>query len=339
MFKKKATLKDLARILELSPSTVSRALKDHPDISAETKRRTVELAKEMHFQPNPIAVSLRGQRSYTIGVIVPHFVHYFFSTVISGIEKVAQEKGYHVLVCSANGSHDREVSASMILLNQRVDGLLISIAQDPRNDHHFYEYRNAETPVVFFDCASNSFEADKVIIDDFGATKEAVDHLVEQGCRSIAYMGGPPSLLINQHRFSGYQQALKNAGLEPDPGLEYHGEHGSLEEGKQAAGHFFKHNQVPDGIFATTDLLAIGAIKQIKSLGLRVPQDVALVGFSNWEISEVYEPSLTTVRQPGREMGATAMNLLLERIEKGQGEYRTKILSTELLVRESSVRS
>ena len=180
---------------------------------------------------------------------------------------------------------------------------------------------------------------DKVIIDDNSAVKAAVDHLVEQGCRHITYIGGPKSLLIHQHRFSGYRQALKNADLEPDPGLEYHGVYGSLEEGKQAAHHFFKNSQVPDGIFATADLLAIGAMKQIKSLGLKVPQDVAMVGFSNWEISEMYEPSLTTVRQPGRKMGATAMNMLLERIENGGGEYRTKILATELLVRESSVRS
>ncbi len=332
------TIKDLARILGVSPSTVSRALKDHPDISTKTKKQVADLAKKMRYEPNTIAVSLRGQKTKTIGVIIPEFVHYFFSTVISGIEEVAQRAGYNVLLCSSNGSFDREVSVAKVLLSRRVDGLLICITKNSKNVRHLLEFKERGVPLVFFDCASESMQADKVIIDDFKAAQTAVGHLVEQGCKSIVYLGGPASLLINQKRYEGYKNALESEDLCFDKALVYDVEEGSIEEGRQAARSFLTLSPRPDGLFATADLLAIGAMREIKKAGLRIPQDMAIVGFSNWEIAELCEPTLTSVFQPGKEMGARATELLLDRIDNLEGDPQIQVLETELIIRASSVK-
>lgn len=332
------TIKDIAKILGIAPSTVSRALKNHPDISSHTKKLVNELAAKLHYQPNSIAVSLRGQKTYTVGVIVPELVHYFFSTVISGIETVALEAGYNVLVCSSNASYHREVSVAKDLLNRRVDGLLICVAKNSQDSLHLLEYQKRGIPLVFFDCASDTVEADKVVIDDFQAAKMAVLHLLDQGCSAIAYLGGPQSLGINTKRYHGYANAIESRGYAVDPRLVVHVDEGSLEDGRRATRALLNLPEVPDGIFATADLLGIGAIKEIKDYGLVVPRDIALVGFSNWEIAALCEPSLTSVLQPGEAMGQKAMNMLLNRLENGDGSPLTEVLETELLVRESSLR-
>ena len=326
-------------MLGVSPSTVSRALKDHPDISTRTKKKVQSLAREMHFQPNPMAVSLRGKQTKTIGVIIPELVHHFFSTVISGIEQVAQKAGYNVLVCSSNGSYDREVKVAKVLLSRRIDGLLICVAKNAKDVQHLRDFQERGVPLVFFDCASESLIADKVIIDDYQSSRMAVNHLLEQGCKSIVYLGGSPSLLINQQRFKGYQSALEDAGISLDEELIFHMDGGSIDDGMKAAKTFLNLPRKPDGLFATADLPAIGAMKEIKKAGLKVPRDLALVGFSNWEIAELYEPALTSVKQPGRDMGETATRILLDRIQDQSGDPHTQVLETELIIRQSSVRS
>ncbi len=325
-------------MLKVAPSTVSRALKDHPDISEATKVQVKRLAEELRYEPNPIAKSLRDHKTHTIGIIIPELVHYFFSTVLSGIESVALDAGYNLLICTSNGRYDREVSVAKVLLHRQVDGLLISVCKNSKDHDHLAEYVARDVPLVFFDCASEAIEADQVVIDDYRAAKNAVVHLLGQGCRAIAYMGGSPSLLINQRRLEGYKVALQEHGLELDPRLIFHVEEGTAEEGREAARELLSQGIPIDGVFATADMMAIGVMKEIKSHGLKVPEDVALVGFSNWEISELYQPALTTVTQPGYEMGACAMQMLLERMEDNGVKVRTRTLDTELLVRTSSLR-
>ena len=325
-------------MLKVAPSTVSRALKDHPDISHATKVQVKRLAEELHYAPNPIAKSLRDHKTHTIGIIIPELVHYFFSTVLSGIESVALDAGYNLLICTSNGRYDREVSVAKVLLNRQVDGLLISVCKNSKDHNHLAEYVTRDVPVVFFDCASEAIEADQVVIDDFTAAKNAVVHLLDQGCRSVVFMGGSPSLLINQRRLDGYKGALQERGLEINPRLISHVEEGTAEEGREAARELLSQGIHMDGVFATADMMAIGVMKELKSQGLEVPEDVALVGFSNWEISELYHPPLTTVTQPGHEMGACAMQMLLERFEGKKVGARTRTLDTELLIRTSSLR-
>ncbi len=332
------TIKDLAKILGVAPSTVSRALKNHPDISKETKKQVNDLARKMQFEPNPIAISLRGHRTMTVGVIIPEFVHHFFSTVISGIERVALDAGYNVLVCCSNASFEREVAVTRLLLNRRVDGLLLCISKNALNTDHLGDAMARNVPIVMFDNVVQDFKADKVIIDDTQAAYQAVKHLVREGCKSIAYIGGSPSLDINQKRFEGYRQALNENGIAENQLLIKHVERGDVEDGTQAARELLDQGVAIDGLFATADMPAIGAIKQFKKSKLRVPQDIAVVGFSNWKIAEVFDPQLTTVNQPGGQMGSMAMNMLLKRMNGLEDGPQTKVLDTELLIRESSVR-
>lgn len=332
------TIKDLAKILGVAPSTVSRALKNHPDISNETKKQVVKLAEQLAYQPNPIAISLRGQKTLTIGVIIPEFVHHFFSTVISGIEGVALEAGYNVLVCCSNGSYDREVDVTRLLLGRRVDGLLLCVTKNAASSHHLEDAQERGVPVVLFDNAVEGVAMDKVIIDDYHSARKAVMHLLEQGCRNVAYIGGSNSLLINQQRLQGYESALKEYSIPINSRLIKHMEQGDVNDGINSAKHLLQEKVPIDGLFSTADLPAIGAIKCFKESGLRVPEDIAVVGFSDWQIAQIFEPSLSTISQPGKEMGSCAMKLLLERMNGLNGGPQTKVLNTELLVRASSKR-
>ena len=243
-----------------------------------------------------------------------------------------------MLVCCSHASFEREVEVTRLLLNRRVDGLLLCISKNALNSDHLQDALSREVPVVMFDNVAQDFRADKVIIDDTKAAYQAVRHLIQQGCKSIAYIGGSPSLLINQRRLQGYQQALGENGIDLNNHLIKHVERGDVEDGIQAARELLQLEMGIDGLFATADMPAIGAIKQFKKSSLRVPQDIAVVGFSNWQIAEVFEPQLTTVSQPGGQMGSMAMNLLLNRMNGLNQGPQTKVLDTELLIRESSVK-
>lgn len=333
------TIKDIAKELNISISTVSRALSNSPVVKLETRKAVQELAKKYNYTPNLTALSLKHSKTRTIGVIIPQLVHEFFALVIRGIEDFAYANHYSVIICSSHNDYEREVIDSKTLINGRVDGLLACITKDTSNFDHFAEFKKRNIPLVLFDCICSEIESPKVVIDDFDAGYKATQHLIEQGCTKIAYLGGPESLYTNRHRLKGYKAALKEGGLTTNTDWELHASSGEdYDEGMSLSKKLMQAHDI-DGIFATTDMLAIGAMKSIKSAGIRIPEDVAVIGFSNWTISSIYEPSLSTVSQPGYEMGFKAAELLIEQVKNPDNNMTdTHILSTEVVKRESSLR-
>jgi LacI family transcriptional regulator len=337
------TIKDIARELGISPSTVSRALKDHPDISVETKKAVNELAERLNYQPNVVALSLRQSKTNTIGVIIPEIVHFFFSTIISGIEDVAYRAGYNVIVTQSNESLNREMSDMKALFNSRVDGMLMSISRETTNFDHIESTLAKGVPMVFFDRVYDTPTSSKVIVDDFAGAKEATLHLIEQGYKRIAHLEGPPNLEISLQRLKGYEEALRESNHPYLEELVVTCPYGSIEEGRRATEELLRLKNPPDAIFASNDPAAMGAMQAIKEKGLKIPDNVAVVGFSNWFFSAMMDPPLTSVDQPGFEMGQEAAKLLIRQIEKknkDEGELmpETKILKTRLIVRASSVK-
>lgn len=337
------TIKDIARELGISPSTVSRALKDHPDISSETKKAVNALADKLNYQPNIVALSLRQKKTNTIGVVIPELVHFFFSTVISGIEDVAYEAGYSVIITQSNESFDREVTDLKALFNSRVDGMLLSISRETTNYDHIESILSKGVPIVFYDRMYNNPNTSKVIVDDYVGAKEAVAHLIDQGCKRVAHLQATPNLLISEDRLRGYKDALREANLPYQENFVLQCPSGTLEEAEKATRKLLALTPPPDAIFANNDMLAMGAMKAIKEKGLNIPGDVALMGFSNWFFSQLMDPPLSSVDQPGYEMGQEAARLLIRHIEmkdKDQGEPQpeTKVLKTRLIVRQSSIK-
>ncbi len=337
------TIKDIARELSISPSTVSRALKDHPDISVETKKAVNALADKLNYQPNIVALNLRQKKTNTIGVIIPEVVHFFFSTVISGIEDVAYQAGYNVILAQSNESYVREVASIKTLFNSRVDGMLLSLSRETTNFDHVESIISKGVPIVFYDRMYNSPTSSKVIVDDYAGAKEAVNHLIEQGCKNIAHLVGAPNLIISIDRLRGYKDALKENKMEVKENLIFACNEGTFDEGKAVTAKFLNSPIKVDALFANNDPMAMGAMMAIKEKGLKIPQDIAVIGFSNWFIGEMMEPSLSTIDQPGFEMGQEAARLLIRQIElKVKDQYEPveeiKILKTRLIIRESSLK-
>lgn len=335
------TIKDLARELNISPSTVSRALKDHPDISPETKKLVNDLAQKLNYEPNSIALSLRSQKTNTIGVIVPEIVHFFFSTVISGIEEVAYDAGYTVMFCQSNESYEKEVRDTKALLAHRVDGILASFSKETTNFDHFKEVERKNIPIVFFDRIIKAMDASNVIVADYDGARKATKHLIEQGCTRIAHLAGPKLLNISKLRLDGYLDTLKEHNIAVEEGYIQDCGGGYKEEGFKCAQNLLQLSKRPDAIFANNDMAALGAMQAIKEAGLKIPEDIAVIGFSNWHFSEVMEPKLSTVAQPGREMGRAATRLLIEELNSKEDvvEHKTEILPTELIIRGSSLKN
>lgn len=330
------TIKDIARILGISPSTVSRALKDHPDINTDTKKAVNELASKLKYQPNAVALSLKNSRSNTIGIIIPEIVHYFFSSVISGIEDVASQKGYTVIICQSNESFAREVSNSKALLSHRVDGILISISKETNSFDHFVNLQEGGIPLVFFDRIAPEIDADQIITDDIDASYNATRHLIETGCKRIAHFAGPQGLVIGRDRLQGYLNALTEAGLPIDNRLIIEAD--TFEKARNAVGHMLDIGNVPDGIFAVNDMTAIGAMQTIQKRGYKIPDQISIVGFSDGYLSGITDPHLSSVDQHGYEMGTTAAEMLFHRILSSEEEYipEVKVLKADLIVRGSS---
>lgn len=333
------TIKDIARELGISPSTVSRALADNPLVKSSTKAAVKELAVKYKYEPNYTALSLRSSKTKTFGIIIPQLVHEFFSLVIRGIEDFAYANGYNVIISSTHESYEREVIDAQVLLTGKVDGLLACISRNTNHFDHFKAYSERKIPLVFFDCICDEIDTHKVVIDDFNAGYVATRHLIDQNCKSIAYLGGPINLNINQERFSGYKKALSESGLLLNEDHILHCQTGSFEDGKELSNQLFGNTPF-DGLFAGTDMLAIGAMKNIKKHNLKIPEDVAVVGFSDWTISALYEPALTTIHQPGYEMGQKAAEMLISQINNLENtDFETVTLQTELIVRDSSKRT
>ncbi len=333
------TIKDIAKELNISCSTVSRALKDFPGISPATKKAVTDLADKYNYRPNAIALSLRNQKTNVIGVIIPETVHFFFSTVISGIEDAAMKEGYNVMICQSNESYEREADSIDALMGARVDGLLVSISRETADLDHLKKVKDEGTPMVFFDRLVEGMNASSVIIDDYQGAYDATEHLIEQDSKNIVHLTGPSNLIIGRKRKEGYISALEDHQIPVREEYIVECRKGTQEEAEQVMAKLLSTGMAIDGVFASNDVAALGALMAVKKAGLKIPRDIAIVGFSNWQFSSLVEPGLTSISQPGYEIGQQAAQLILEEINsKEKGKSQIKILDTELIVRGSSTR-
>ena len=342
MSKPRVTIKDLAKELKISTSTISRALCDKWDVNPETRKAVLELAEKWNYKPNPISLSLKQSQSMFIGVIVPEFVNSFFSEVIMGIQSVLNPEGYHVLIMQSNESHENELRNMKALEAQMVDGFLISVTQESENTSYFSDLIWNNFPVVFFNRICAELSAPHVVIDDYKWAFAAVEHLIQQGCRRIVHLAGSEDLLIAQKRKNGYMDALRKYGLLVEESLII--DCGiMMEKGIMAAHQILEMEKIPDGIFAVNDPVAIGAMKTLQKNKIRIPEDMAVVGFSESKEAFIVEPNLTSVEQPTFEMGRNAAQLLLEQIKHNVNNEdkmlsKSVILDAKLNIRESSLR-
>ncbi|MEZ4774180.1 MAG: LacI family DNA-binding transcriptional regulator [Bacteroidia bacterium] len=342
MQKRQITLADLAKELGISTATVSRALKDYPDISNETKQKVIALAEKLHYRPNTLAAGLRKRESKIIGVIIPDIVSHFFSSVINGIMDIAYQEGYRVMICQSNESFEKEVADAQALLTSRVDGVLVSIAHETKSFDHFTEFKDLGIPVVFFDKVpiEEFKDASKVVVDDFMGAYTTVEHMILQGCKRIAHFRGPLIAYTSFNRFEGYKQALADYGIPYDESLVFACEDISFEEGQRFCHQVISSDNPADAIFAVTDMVALGALVTARDAGLKIPEDLAIAGFSDWLIASIIAPPLTSVAQPSHEMGQTATTLLLEEINANKNNipfsFKTVVLKTDLMVRAST---
>lgn len=330
------TIKDIAKILGISISTVSRALKSHPDISANTRNQVKDLARKMNYEPNALAMNLRRNKTNTLGVIIPEIVHHFFSSVISGIEDIAYDRGYNVMVCQSNELYEREVINSRALLANRVDGVLISVSKTTLEFDHFRNFLNQGIPMVFFDRICPEIICDRVITNDEGGAFLATEHLILIGCKKIAHFAAPQNLLIGQGRVSGYHRALKQYQRVFDRALVLQCD--TRELALEKTERFLKENPDVDGIFAVNDSTAIATMQIIQKMGKNVPSDISVIGFGDGPNALIACPSLSTVEQKGYEMGTEAIKLLVHKIENESpsDSYQTKVLTPTLIAREST---
>jgi len=337
--KPETTIHDIAKALNISASTVSRALKDNPLISEATREKIKKAAAEMGYRPNILAANFRTRRTNTIGVIVPLINRHFFSSVISGIEDVAYRQGFAVTISQSNDNFEKESKIAHTLFTNRVDGLILSIGMQTRNFDHLKLFSDRRIPLVFFDRVVDQIQAHKIVVDDFEGGFKATKHLIEQGRKRIAMIGGPLNLKIYENRQKGYLMALKEAGLETNESLIIHNSL-TREDGICAIKELLQNTPLPDAIFCANDTTALSAILHLKEVGVQVPEAIAIVGFSNEPFSEVVTPSISTIKQPGFEMGQKAAELLIKQINQKEGpiKFETIKMPTELIVRESSVK-
>lgn len=335
---KKITIHEIAKILKIDSSTVSRALQDSNRVSPKTKKRVLEKAKELGYRPNLLASNLRQNRSNTIAVVVPRISRHFFSSTISGIEEMAYSRGFNVLISQSLEQLKREREIVNKLFSNRVDGILISVSMETEIGLHLNHLEQAGLPLVFFDrhCA-DLVNSNKVLVDDFAGAYKAVHHLIQNNCKKIVHFSGPQTLEIYKNRLAGYKKALKDNRIAFNDELVLVSNL-LQNDGMQMAQKLMNAHPDIDAIFAANDLAAIGAMKYLKGIGKRIPQDIALVGFSNEPISEMMEPSLTTLDQFGFQIGTISCELLLDSIQskKEKPANKTIVLQPELIVRDSS---
>jgi len=326
------TIKDLARILNVSISTVSRALKDHPDISKATKKSVQDLARELNYRPNEIALSLKNRRSKIIGIMVPKLVHHFFSSVIEGVENVAYDEGYQVMIYHSDELLEREKQLTQSFMSYRLDGLIVSMSKETEDYTHFTKLSQLGVPIVYFDRVPDG-EYNKILFDDYQGAFDAVEHLIESGCKKIVHFGAPQSMGIGRKRTQGYKDALEKYKL--DFKEDYVMSCDNYDQALKATQEIFELYPDIDGVFAVNDLTAIGAMNQLHKMGKAIPKDVKVMGFSNEMSSYVSLPSLSTVDQRGIEMGEEAMKLLLKNMD-GITRAEVKTIRADLVIREST---
>jgi LacI family transcriptional regulator len=333
----KITIHDIAKELNIDSSTVSRALSNNPRVKQKTKDRILEKANELGYQRNLLASSLRNNKTNTIGVIVPRISRHFFSSAIAGIEETAYEAGYNVIICQSLEQLNREQKIANTLSANRVDGVLISVSMETTDSDYLQIFKKNGTPLVFFDRHCDIPGNSNVVIDDFQGGFDATEHLILQGCKKIAHFSGPQELEIYKNRYKGYKSALEKYNIKLDNNLVISSKLMELD-GIESVKKLLSQPIPIDGIFSSNDTAAISALQYLKGEGIKIPEDIAIVGFSNEPISSVIEPSLTTIDQPGFEIGKIAANLLLEQINNKPGTIvaETIILKPVLIKRNSS---
>jgi len=336
--KKDITIYDIAKILSLSPATVSRGLKDHPAINIKTRKRIMDTAKELGYRSNSFASNLRMQKTHTIGIIVHELKSQFISSVLAGIEKVTTDAGYHLIIGHSSETFRKEAANAHNLFHKRVDGLIASLAFDTTDMDHFDPFVKKGIPIVFFDRVEDFAYGTRVIIDNVRAGYEATAHLAAQGCRHIAHITANLARNVYAGRLKGYQQALADYGLPFNPGLVIVND---LSEAAaiRTAKQLVALDQRPDGVFTTNDFFAAVFLQALKEEGIKIPEDIAIVGFNNDAISRVMQPKLSTINYPGEEMGEQAARSLLDQLS-GLSSARTTdtiIIRSELIIRESSL--
>lgn len=335
----KTTIHDIARKLNITASTVSRALKDHPRISQETKKAVLKVAHKLNYQPNNIAAALRNGRSNIIGIIVPTADRSFFSSVIRGIEEIANQSRYNVMICQTHDSYKKEVDTVEALLNARVDGILASHGKETVDFDHFRKIKSKGIPLVLFDRSSDEIEASNVVIDDYIGGYKATEHLIEQGCRRIAHFTSPRKIPIFRERLRGYRDALQNHGVRFDESLVIESSL-QLEDGRNSMLKLLSLKRLPDAVFSSSAYGAMGALQILKENKIRVPQEVALVAFSNEPFTSFTDPALTTVDQHPLRMGNAAAAIFLQEIAAKNSSFVPQkiVLKPELIVRASSLK-
>lgn len=333
----KITIHDISKALNIDSSTVSRALNNSPRVSVKTREKIQKKANELGYQRNSLASNLRTNRTNTIGVIIPRIARHFFARVIAGIEETAYDSGYNVVICQSLESFERERKIMSSLVSNRVDGILISTSMETTNYEHIKSYIDNNNPVVFIDRECDIFEnCSSISIDNYQTSFDATELLIKNGCKHIAHFSGPQIIDLYKQRKQGYLDALTSYNIKIREHYIFETTL-SEEEGVNCAKKILEH-KIIDGIYSANDTAAISAIRYLKTKGVKFPEDIAIIGFNNDPISEVIEPSLTTINQPGFEMGKIATDILINQI-KNKSENLTnqsKILSSELIIRASS---
>ncbi|MCB0670041.1 MAG: LacI family DNA-binding transcriptional regulator [Saprospiraceae bacterium] len=332
------TIHDLAKELDLSPSTISRALKDHPSIGAQTRANVQKLAKLRGYRPNIMAVNLRNQQSKTIGVLISWINRPFFSNLISGIEEAAREKGYNVIISQTTDDLKIEKDNAKTLYDIRICGLITSISIETLEYPHFGQFYRSNTPVIFVDRVPGDFQGQKVVIDNYQAGYDATTHLIEQGCTRLAHLGGSLKQGLYKERLRGFRQALEDHNLVLNPNYILNGKSLSREESLVLATKLFEDGQGPDGIFGANDMAGVCAILVAKKYGKTVPDDVAVIGFNDDPICEIVDPPLSSMYHPAREMGRICVKRILDSLNKNNQSDDLSILTTELVPRKSTLR-
>jgi LacI family transcriptional regulator len=332
-----STLKDIANALGLSTSTISRALRDTHEISAKTKKIVLEYAEKINYRPNPIALSLKERRSKSIGVVVSEVANHYFSQAINGIESIAYNLGYHVIITQTHESCDREKINIQHLASRSVDGLLVSLSAETSDTLHLQSLHKRGLPMVFFDRITEDIETHKVIANNEKGAFEATEYLINKGCKRIAHLTSSDHLSISIERLSGYKQALAKHNMPIEDAYIKHCPHGGMfyDEVENAIKDLLSLKEKPDAIFVAGDRLSIGCLTVLKNLNIKVPEDLEITGFSNSDVLDLMNPLLTAVRQPAFEMGQIATTMLISLIESKYPvyEFKKEILDTSLFIR------
>jgi LacI family transcriptional regulator len=335
------TIKDIAKALGLSTSTVSRALRDSYEISPETKKLVLECAEKLNYRPNPVALSLKERKTRSIGIVVCEIANSFFSQIINGIESVAYDRGYNVMISQSHESYDREVLDLQFLASRGVDGILVSVSTETSDYQHISNLHSKGLPIVLFDRIAPGINTHTIIIDNFKGAYEATEHLINNGYKKIAALCPSEFLSISNERLAGYKESLTAKGLKINNDYIKHCFYGGMvfSEVEEAINQLMTLKDPPDAIVTLSDKLTLGSLKTFKRRGMKIPDDMAIVGFSNADIAEITDPALTFVRQPAFEMGKASTELLLQLIESKRPvtEFEKRILSPEFIVMESGL--